>query len=406
MKENNKLDVAQAWVQDPAGVSSSTSPIMEEITQFHHYVIVYLTFILFGMSYLVWQRLRSKKIHMELKKEKQKMSNLYKRRLSIVNGTPKTMVIDLPVPSNFRYLWNFGFTLAFVLAVHIVTGIFLFLAMHYCALTTGGVMYMHSYLYGDLLLLLSNITYNSDVAEALHLGFQDPAIMEEIVNFHHYVMVYLTFILFAVAYILVETLRTYNKSNKYIAHKYLIHGTWLEIIWTITPAFILILIAFPSFKLIYLIDEVIDAAITIKVVGHQWYWSYEYSDYADQDGTTIEFDSYMIPESDLEAGDLRLLEVDNQLVVPTNTHVRCILTAADVIHCWAVPSLGVKLDCIPGRLNQTSFLANREGAFYGQCSEICGANHAFMPIVVKAVNLDVWSIIWGPISCAYTCIFQ
>ena len=255
-------------------------------------------------------------------------------------------------------------------------------------MTTGGVMYMHSYLYGDLLLLLSNITYNSDVAEALHLGFQDPAIMEEIVNFHHYVMVYLTFILFAVAYILVETLRTYNKSNKYIAHKYLIHGTWLEIIWTITPAFILILIAFPSFKLIYLIDEVIDAAITIKVVGHQWYWSYEYSDYADQDGTTIEFDSYMIPESDLEAGDLRLLEVDNQLVVPTNTHVRCILTAADVIHCWAVPSLGVKLDCIPGRLNQTSFLANREGAFYGQCSEICGANHAFMPIVVKAVNLD------------------
>ena len=208
MKENNKLDVAQAWVQDPAGVSSSTSPIMEEITQFHHYVIVYLTFILFGMSYLVWQRLRSKKIHMELKKEKQKMSNLYKRRLSIVNGTPKTMVIDLPVPSNFRYLWNFGFTLAFVLAVHIVTGIFLFLAMHYCALTTGGVMYMHSYLYGDLLLLLSNITYNSDVAEALHLGFQDPAIMEEIVNFHHYVMVYLTFILFGMSYLLWERLRS------------------------------------------------------------------------------------------------------------------------------------------------------------------------------------------------------
>ena len=144
--------------------------------------------------------------------------------------------------------------------------------------------------------------YNLDVAEAWQLGFQDPAspIMEEIVNFHHYVMVYLTFILFAVAYILAETLRTYNKSNRYIAHKYLIHGTWLEIIWTITPAFILILIAFPSFKLIYLIDEVIDAAITIKVVGHQWYWSYEYSDYADQDGTTIEFDSYMIRESDLD----------------------------------------------------------------------------------------------------------
>jgi cytochrome c oxidase subunit 2 len=185
-----------------------------------------------------------------------------------------------------------------------------------------------------------------------------------------------------------DTTLAFTKDKRAISHKYLIHGTFIEVVWTITPALILVLIAFPSFKLIYLIDEVIDAAITIKVVGHQWYWSYEYSDYANQDGQTIEFDSYIIPTSDLEEGDLRLLEVDNQLVVPTNTHVRCVLTSADVIHCWAVPSLGVKLDCIPGRLNQTSFLANREGIFYGQCSEICGANHAFMPIVVKAVSLD------------------
>lgn len=229
-----------------------------------------------------------------------------------------------------------------------------------------------------------------DIAEAWQLGFQDPAspIMDEIINFHHTVMIYLTFILVAVLWVIIEIVSLFRKSERVIAHKYLIHGTELEIIWTITPAIILILIAFPSFKLIYLIDEVIDAAITIKVVGHQWYWSYEYSDYATQDGTSIEFDSYMIPESDLETGDLRLLEVDNQLVVPTNTHVRCILTSADVIHSWAIPSLGVKLDCIPGRLNQTSFLAYREGTFYGQCSEICGANHAFMPIVVKAVPLD------------------
>jgi len=185
-----------------------------------------------------------------------------------------------------------------------------------------------------------------------------------------------------------ESVREYSKSKKLIGHKFLIHGTWIEIIWTITPAFILILIAYPSFKLIYLIDEVIDAGITVKVVGHQWYWSYEYSDYADQDGASIEFDSYMVPESDLEEGGLRLLEVDNQLVVPTNTHVRVIISSADVIHCWAIPSLGVKLDAMPGRLNQTGFLANREGTFYGQCSEICGANHAFMPIVVKAVNID------------------
>jgi cytochrome c oxidase subunit 2 len=229
-----------------------------------------------------------------------------------------------------------------------------------------------------------------DAAEALQLSFQEPAspVMEEIINFHNEVMIYLTFVMIGVFWIMFESVREYSKSKKLIGHKFLIHGTWIEIIWTITPAFILILIAYPSFKLIYLIDEVIDAGITIKVVGHQWYWSYEYSDYADQDGASIEFDSYMIPESDLEAGDLRLLEVDNQLVVPTNTHVRVIITSADVIHCWAIPSLGVKLDAIPGRLNQTGFLANREGTFYGQCSEICGANHAFMPIVVKAVNID------------------
>jgi cytochrome c oxidase subunit 2 len=239
-----------------------------------------------------------------------------------------------------------------------------------------------------------NWGYHLDIAEAWQLGFQDPAspVMEEIINFHHTVMTYLTFILVGVLWIIIETIRSYAKTNKFIAHKYLIHGTLLEIVWTITPAIILILIAFPSFKLIYLIDEVIDAAITVKVVGHQWYWSYEYSDYADQDGTSIEFDSFMIPESDLETGDLRLLEVDNQLVVPTNTHVRCILTSADVIHSWAIPSLGVKLDCIPGRLNQASFLAYREGTFYGQCSEICGANHSFMPIVVKAVNLDEYCV--------------
>lgn len=229
-----------------------------------------------------------------------------------------------------------------------------------------------------------------DSPEAWQLGFQDPAspVMDEIIKFHHTVMIYLCFVIAGVSWILIELIRNFTASKRLISHKYLIHGTTLEIIWTITPAIILVLIAFPSFKLIYLIDEVIDAAITIKVVGHQWYWSYEYSDYADQDGASIEFDSYMIPESDLETGDLRLLEVDNQLVVPTNTHVRCILTSADVIHSWAVPSLGVKLDCVPGRLNQTSFLAYREGVFYGQCSEICGANHAFMPIAVKAVSLD------------------
>jgi cytochrome c oxidase subunit 2 len=144
--------------------------------------------------------------------------------------------------------------------------------------------------------------FKLDVSEPLQLGFQESAspVMEEIINFHNEVMIYLTFILIGVLWIMIESIREYSKTNKVIGHKYLIHGTALEIIWTITPAFILVAIAYPSFKLIYLIDEVIDAGITIKVVGHQWYWSYEYSDYADQDGTSIEFDSYMIPEASLE----------------------------------------------------------------------------------------------------------
>lgn len=221
------------------------------------------------------------------------------------------------------------------------------------------------------------------------LGFQDAAspIMEEIISFHHYVMVYLCFIITGVLWMMIRILTYFAQSNRYISHKYLIHGTIIEIVWTITPAIILLSIAVPSFKLLYLMDEVIDPQITIKVIGRQWYWTYEYSDYANQDGSSIVFDSIMVPEDELELGDFRTLEVNNELVVPVDTHVRVVVTSSDVIHSWAVPSLGVKLDAIPGRLNQTSFLANREGVFYGQCSEICGINHAFMPIVVKAVNI-------------------
>ncbi len=233
-----------------------------------------------------------------------------------------------------------------------------------------------------------------DVGEIYQLGFQDSAspVMEGIVDFHNYVMIYIVFIIISTFWMLSSILIEYNKHTRVISHKYLTHGTTIEIIWTITPAIILVFIAFPSFKLIYLMDEVVDPAITLKVIGHQWYWSYEYSDYADQDGTTINFDSYMIPTADLEVGQFRLLEVDEKVVVPANTHVRVIITSADVIHSWAVPSLGVKLDAVPGRLNQTGFLANRSGIFYGQCSEICGANHAFMPIVVEAVSLDEYCL--------------
>ena len=135
-------------------------------------------------------------------------------------------------------------------------------------------------------------------------------------------------------------------------------------------------------------DEVIDPIITLKVIGSQWYWSYEYSDNLEFSDEPLIFDSYMIQEDDLTIGQFRILEVDNRVVVPTNSHIRVLITASDVLHSWAIPSLGIKLDACPGRLNQTSMFIKREGVFYGQCSEICGVNHGFMPIVVEAVSLE------------------
>ena len=146
--------------------------------------------------------------------------------------------------------------------------------------------------------------------------------------------------------------------------------TLIEVVWTISPALILMLIAHPSFSLLYILDEVISPTMTIKAVGHQWYWSYEYTDYETESGDVVEFDSYMLPESDLELGQLRLLDVDNRLNVPVDTHARIVVQSTDVLHDFAVPSLGIKIDATPGRLNQTSLLAEREGTFYGQCSEI------------------------------------
>ena len=140
-------------------------------------------------------------------------------------------------------------------------------------------------------------------------------------------------------------------------------------------------------------DEVISPSMTVKVVGHQWYWSYELSDFVDADGEAIEYDSYMVPDSDIADGALRLLEVDNRVVLPVDTHVRFVVTGADVIHDFAVPSLGLKIDATPGRLNQTSVLAQREGTYYGQCSELCGVYHGFMPIAVEVVSLDDY-LVW------------
>ena len=176
-----------------------------------------------------------------------------------------------------------------------------------------------------------------------------------------------------------------TSNNSYSRH--IVHGTAIEIIWTVLPSLILVVVALPSFALLYSIDEIIEPSLTIKCVGHQWYWSYEYSDFESKLGS-INFDSYMIPEDELELGELRLLEVDNRVVLPKNTHIRVLVTAADVLHSFAVPSLGVKVDACTGRLNQTSLFMLREGVFFGQCSEICGVGHGNMPIVVESVSLN------------------
>jgi len=231
--------------------------------------------------------------------------------------------------------------------------------------------------------------YN-DAPEPWQLSFQDGASpsFEGITELHNQIMFYLVIILLGVAWMLSSILLNFNSNANKIVHKYHNHGTLIELIWTITPAIVLIAIAFPSFKLLYLMDEVIDPAMTIKALGHQWYWSYEYSDFVNSDGESIEFESYMVPTEELEEGQLRLLEVDSRVVVPTKTHVRILTTGSDVIHSFAVPSLGLKMDAIPGRLNQTSVLIEREGVFYGQCSEICGVNHSLMPVVIEAVSLE------------------
>jgi cytochrome c oxidase subunit 2 len=227
-----------------------------------------------------------------------------------------------------------------------------------------------------------------DAAEPWQLGFQDAAtpIMQGIIDLHHDIFFFLILILVFVLWMLVRALWHFHEKTNPIPQR-IVHGTTIEIIWTIFPSIILMFIAIPSFALLYSMDEVVvDPAVTIKAIGHQWYWTYEYSDYNSSDEQSLTFDSYMIPEDDLELGQLRLLEVDNRVVVPAKTHLRIIVTSADVLHSWAVPSLGVKCDAVPGRLNQTSILIQREGVYYGQCSEICGTNHAFMPIVVEAVS--------------------
>nr|YP_009228164.1 cytochrome c oxidase subunit II [Selaroides leptolepis]AJG02489.1 cytochrome c oxidase subunit II [Selaroides leptolepis] len=217
------------------------------------------------------------------------------------------------------------------------------------------------------------------MAHPSQLGFQDAAspLMEELLHFHDHALMIVFLISTLVLYIIVAMV------TAKFTDKLILDSQEIEIIWTILPAIILILIALPSLRILYLMDEINDPHLTIKAMGHQWYWSYEYTDYQE-----LGFDSYMIPTQDLTPGQFRLLEADHRMVIPMNSPIRVLISAEDVLHSWAVPALGVKVDAVPGRLNQTTFIVNRPGVYYGQCSEICGANHSFMPIVVEAVPLE------------------
>nr|YP_010303529.1 cytochrome c oxidase subunit II [Phyllonorycter ringoniella]ULF47725.1 cytochrome c oxidase subunit II [Phyllonorycter ringoniella] len=199
-------------------------------------------------------------------------------------------------------------------------------------------------------------------------------LMEQIIFFHDHTLIILIMITILVGYLMLSLF-----FNKFI-NRFLLEEQMIELIWTILPAITLIFIALPSLRLLYLLDDINNPLITIKSIGHQWYWSYEYSDLKN-----ISFDSYMIPSNELNLNNFRLLEVDNRIILPIKTQIRIMITSSDVIHSWTVPSLGVKMDANPGRLNQTNFFINRPGLYYGQCSEICGANHSFMPIVIESI---------------------
>nr|AWN56373.1 cytochrome c oxidase subunit 2 [Scaptocoris castanea] len=207
------------------------------------------------------------------------------------------------------------------------------------------------------------------------LALQDAnsPVMEQLTFFHDHTMMIIIIITVIVTYIMITVML-----NKYIDRQ-LLEGQMIELTWTVLPAITLLFIAMPSLRLLYMMDEMSNPTMTLKIIGHQWYWKYEYSDFKN-----VEFESYMKPSSEISPSELRLLEVDNRTILPTNTQIRIMITAADVLHSWAMPSLGIKIDAVPGRLNQGSIIINRPGLMYGQCSEICGANHSFMPIVIES----------------------
>nr|WLE66772.1 cytochrome c oxidase subunit II [Aphidius gifuensis]WLE66837.1 cytochrome c oxidase subunit II [Aphidius gifuensis]WLE67214.1 cytochrome c oxidase subunit II [Aphidius gifuensis]WLE67227.1 cytochrome c oxidase subunit II [Aphidius gifuensis]WLE67240.1 cytochrome c oxidase subunit II [Aphidius gifuensis] len=210
------------------------------------------------------------------------------------------------------------------------------------------------------------------------LNFQDTNsyIMTLMTYFHDFIMMILFMIMIFIIYIML-----WFFLNKFI-NRQIMHNQLLELIWTLIPMLILVFMAIPSLKILYMVEEIINPFMTLNILGHQWYWSYEYVDFKN-----LLFDSFMIQDNFIDLGNYRLLEVDNHLIIPYNMNIRFLVSSVDVIHSWAISSLGIKVDATPGRVNQIMSNLNRVGIFYGQCSEICGLNHSFMPIVLESTNL-------------------
>ena len=245
---------------------------------------------------------------------------------------------------------------------------------------------LKSLIYVVISLLIFANSY-ADQPKNWQLGFQDSASkgMETIVWFHDYMLLptitaIMVFVLFLILYVCIKFRASKNKIASTTSH-----NATVEVLWTLIPCLILIVLAVPSFKLLYEQDTIPKVDVTIKAVGYQWYWGYEYPD------EKIGFDSYMIEEKDLKPNQPRLLTVDNEIYVPVNKVVRVMITANDVLHAWALPSFGVKRDAVPGRINETWFKAEKTGTYYGQCSELCGIKHAFMPITVNVVTEEEYN---------------
>ena len=228
-----------------------------------------------------------------------------------------------------------------------------------------------------------------DAPDFFQIVMQDPAssIMEGLLLFNNHLLVVIIAIVVTVGWLLFYTISNFKYDNNDNPVKFF-HSNSLEIIWTSIPAFILLSLAAPSFTLLYSMDEISEPELSLKILGHQWFWSYEISDFnsCKKDAQSLKYTCYMLTNEELKnsnyTGFLRNLETNKRVVLPTNTHIRLLVSATDVLHSWTIPSFGLKIDACPGRLNQVNLFIKRFGVFFGQCSEICGVNHGFMPIVL------------------------